>query len=261
VELRIAGLDRSRVLIDPNAVAITEREIAAEKASDLGPAIGSTQSGTGAAVRARIERLGEASFAREVDSLREFIKPAAPFLCDRLDKKQRVLIEGTQGFGLSLLHTPHYPYATSRDTTAAGFLSEAGLSPLDVDDIVLVIRAFPIRVPGPSGPLPQETSWSELTRRSGSRVPISEFTSVTEKERRVAEFDAEIVRQAIAYNRPTRIVLNHLDYIDASCVADSLLTLPALAFIDRVQVSIGRRIDYFGQTRSTISAMQQGADG
>jgi len=63
-----------------------------------------------------------------------------------------VIIEGTQGFGLSLLHAADYPYVTSRDTTAAAFVSEAGLSPLDVDDIVLVLRAFPIRVGGNSGP-------------------------------------------------------------------------------------------------------------
>jgi adenylosuccinate synthase len=161
-EIKLAGLDRDRVLIDPNAVVITERELTAEYESELRGSIGSTQSGTGAAVLARIQRSGAVRFARDEDVLCPYVQAVTPFLRDRLDKHQRVIVEGTQGFGLSLLHTPHYPYATSRDTTAAGFVAEAGLSPLDVDDVVMVIRAFPIRVPGNSGPLPNETSWPSI---------------------------------------------------------------------------------------------------
>jgi adenylosuccinate synthase len=254
-EIGIAGLDPSRVLIDPNAVIITERELAAEQASKLGSAIGSTQSGTGAAVLARIRRAGEVKFAREVDSLQGLVGPVTPFLRDRLNKKQRVLVEGTQGFGLSVLHTAHYPYATSRDTTAAGFISEAGLSPLDVDDVVMVIRAFPIRVPGNSGPLPQEVSWSDITRESKSRISLTEFTSVTQKERRIARFDPEIVRQAIVHNQPTRIVLNHIDYLDFACVDQDRLTSKAIDFVESVEKSIGRSIDYVGFSRVKITAL------
>ena len=107
-------------------------------------------------------------------------RSARPFLRAALNRKERVIIEGTQGFGLSVLHSPYYPKATSRDTTAAGFVSEAGLSPLDVDDIVLVIRAFPIRVPGNSGPSPGRDRLADLGREAGwERFPLTERTSVT----------------------------------------------------------------------------------
>lgn len=252
-EIRMAGLDGSRVLIDPNAVIITERELATERDSGLCFAIGSTGSGTGAAVINRIRRTDEVQFARDDETLKPYIQAATPFLRDRLNKKQRVLVEGTQGFGLSLLHTPHYPNATSRDTTAAGFVAEAGLSPLDVDDVVMVIRAFPIRVPGNSGPLPNETTWDVITQESNSSIPLSELTSVTRKQRRIAKFDPEVVRLAIAHNRPTRIVLNHLDYVDVDCGSINQLTDKAFLFTKSVETSISKMIQYIGYGRSEVS--------
>lgn len=251
-ELRLANLAPSRLLIDPNAVVITNDNLDEERSSKLGSAIGSTQSGTGAAVSARINRLGGVKLARDDESLKPFVRPATPFLRDRLNKNERIIVEGTQGFGLSVLHACDYPYATSRDTTAAGFIAEAGLSPLDVDDIVLVIRAFPIRVAGNSGPLFKEFSWEELTIESGSNSPIIEYTSVTKNKRRVARFDSEIVRQAIIYNRPTRIVLNHLDYIDMDCQKNNILSRKIIDFISKTTLSIGTNIDYLGFDQSTL---------
>ena len=84
------------------------------------------------------------------------VEDVAPLLHHALDAGEDIVVEGTQGFGLSLLHGPHYPYVTARDTTAAGFATEVGLSPRHIDDIVLVVRTFPIRVGGPSGPLSNE---------------------------------------------------------------------------------------------------------
>src|SRR5207244_2042197 len=94
-----------------------------------------------------------------------------------IDNGDEVIIEGTQGFALSLLHGRDYPFVTSRDTTAAGFAMEVGLSPRLVSKIVMVIRTFPIRVGGTSGPFANETSWDEI--RVASRAPeiIPEFTS------------------------------------------------------------------------------------
>lgn len=254
-EIRFAGLDESRLVIDPKAVIITENELAAERESGLGSAIGSTNSGTGAAVLARIKRNGKVKFALDEDCLKPYVKATTPFLRDRLGRNQRVILEGTQGFGLSLLHTPHYPYATSRDTTAAGFVAEAGLSPLDVDDVIMVIRAFPIRVPGHSGPLPNETSWAEVTRESNCSTPLSELTSVTRKQRRIARFDPEVVRLAIAHNRPTRIVLNHLDYVDAECASSEGLTSLTRSFVFFVESSIGEIINFVGHDRTHIAPL------
>ena len=247
------GLPPTRLIIDPNASIITDEEILAENQSALRSSIGSTLSGTGAAVQKRISRENPVRLAKDDDRLREYIQPTASFLRDKLSDGERIIIEGTQGFGLSLLHSGYYPFVTSRDTTAAAFVAEAGLSPLDVDDIVMVIRAYPIRVGGNSGPLPNEIDWQTVTHEAESTEVIREYTSVTKTERRVARFDAEIVLCAIRVNQPTRIILNHLDHIDIKCKKSQALTLKSQQFLNEVESSINRPIDYIGFDRVSLT--------
>jgi adenylosuccinate synthase len=243
-EIRISGIEKDRLYIDPNAVIITPEMRESEVRAGIVDSIGSTGSGTGEAVIRRIKRRPDLIFPNDVPELSEYITDTKAFIRDQLSKNERVIIEGTQGFGLSLLHSEHYPYITSRDTTAAGFVAEAGLSPLDVDDIVLTIRAFPIRVAGNSGPLPSEIDWEILTEESRSKIPLCEYTSVTKKIRRVGRFDPIIVKRSAQANKPTRIALNHLDYISDDSPQD--VTETTWSFINTVKRSIGYQIDFFG---------------
>ena len=148
------------------------------------------------------------------DWLRPYITDVSAEANMAVDSGKNVLVEGTQGSGLSVYHSTYYPKATSRDTNAAGFISEVGLSPRLVSEIVLVFRTFPIRVAGAqAGPLNQELAWDELRRESNSPVPLDEYTSVTRKLRRVGRFDWEAARRAVMLNRPTRLALNFVDYL------------------------------------------------
>jgi len=236
-EIIQTGLSPDRLFIDPSAMVVTEQDIREEKDSLLRKSIGSTLSGTGAAVQRRISRDQAVKLAKDDERLQQFIQPVIPYLRDSLSSGERIIIESNQGFGLSLLHSPYYPFATSRDTTAAAFVAEAGLSPMDVDEIVLVIRAFPIRVGGNSGPLLNEIDWETVTKESQRAETLLELTSVTKTRRRIARFDAGIVRQAIMVNRPTHIVLNHLDYLDRSKTYD---------FINNIELLVESQIDYLG---------------
>src|SRR5574341_1582006 len=85
-----------------------------------------------------------------------------------------------------------------------------------------------------------------VTRESKNNVPIVEYTSVTKTVRRVARFDPNIVRQAITVNQPTRIVLNHLDYIDTSCKHINKLTDKTSEFVNEIEFLIGEKIGYMG---------------
>ncbi|MQA65489.1 MAG: adenylosuccinate synthetase [Alphaproteobacteria bacterium] len=209
-EIRQTGLTPDRLVIDADAVLISERHRKQERNAGLKEKIGSTGSGTGAAVIDRVSRVGTVSFVRDDKRFSPYVGCARSFLRRQLkNERQHVIIEGTQGFGLSLLHSGHYPNVTSRDTTAAGFLSETGLGPTDVNKVVLVIRAFPIRVAGNSGPIPDEIDWDTITRESGSPHDLEERTTVTGHVRRVARFNADIVKAAIEANAPTKIVLNY----------------------------------------------------
>lgn len=244
-EIKIANLNPKRLFIDPNAVIITPEIRKSERICGLIEAIGSTGSGTGEAILRRVNRKQIVKFAKDVKELKNYVKETNTFLRDCLYNNERIILEGTQGFGLSLLHSPYYPNVTSRDTTAASFVSEAGLSPLDVDDIVLTIRAFPIRVSGNSGFLPKEITWETITKDSGSPFKLEERTSVTKKIRRIAIFDSQIVTRSIIVNKPSRIVLNHLDYVDWN-TKNGAQSLKVINFIRNIERDIESKIDLIG---------------
>jgi adenylosuccinate synthase len=250
-EIDDVALQDERLKIHPNAVIITDEMIANEVADTLSDSIGSTNSGTGAAVIARIKRKKDFCFAKDEPSLSRYVCDTTKLLREALDVGRDILIEGTQGFGLSVLHSDTYPYVTSRDTTAAGFLAETGLSPLDVSNVIMVIRSYPIRVGGESGPLPNVITWAKVTEQSGSKKELVEFTSVTNKIRRVAEFDPAIVKCAIQANKPNIIVLNHCDYFDINSydsmdVSDTIKTR-----VRAIAEQIGK-IDYIGTSEKSM---------
>jgi len=252
-EISISGIDESHLKIHPNAVIITESMKVKEINSNLHQNIGSTNSGTGAGVMARVSREESGPILLAQDSiLSKYVCDTTEYMRSLLDDNREIIIEGTQGFGLSLFHTSEYPFATSRDTTAAGFLSEAGLSPFDVKNIIMVIRAFPIRVAGNSGTLPNEISWKEVTNISQSPTDIVERTTVTNRIRRVANFDARIVKRAIAVNKPNVIVLNHCDYFDYKIHGKRELSFSSEKGIASIEEAIGRNIDFIGTSDSEI---------
>ena len=257
-EIEKYSVSSERLAIDPNAVVIGDEEKNREVQSGLGTAIGSTASGTGAAVVARLLRNGSATFASEIEALKPYVKDTRSLMRNALNHDSRIVIEGTQGFGLSPIHSEFYPYVTSRDTTAAAFLAETGLSPLDVDDVVLVLRAFPIRVAGNSGPLPNEIDWDQVTQESGYSHTVKERTTVTNKVRRVARFDPAIVRGAIEANNPSRIVMNHLDYVSSDCSLSGITDEKIELFLSKVEAIINRKIDLLGLGPSSLIPRNQG---
>jgi adenylosuccinate synthase len=256
-EIKKSGKLEENLKIDPSAVVIDQTMIDEERQSNLREEIGSTLSGTGAAVIRRIKRKREEiGFAKDCPALSPYIADTKELMRGLLKSKEHIVIEGSQGFGLSLINTPHYPYCTSRDTTAGGFLMETGLSPFDVENVIMVIRAYPIRVGGKSGPLPNEIDWDRVTHLSGSAEKITEQASATGRPRRVAEFDADIVKKAIQVNQPNIIVMNHTDYIDYSCHDSYKIPDSVLNFINDASGKIGQRIDYIGTGKAVVLPTQ-----
>ncbi|MBZ9906220.1 adenylosuccinate synthetase [Mesorhizobium sp. BR115XR7A] len=240
-EVGALSISPERLVIDARASVITADHKRDEEQGGLVGQIGSTASGTGAALRDRLARRAAHQLAGEHPYLKRFsVESTASILRRMLQERKRVVVEGTQGFGLSLWHSSYFPYSTSRDTTASAFLSESGLSPIDVDQVILVIRTFPIRVGGNSGPLRDEINWQIVADEAKLPKGFEERTSATNRVRRVGRFDATLVRSAIEVNNPTHIVLNHLDYIEKN--PGHL----AKEFVESVELSIGRRVDYLG---------------
>jgi adenylosuccinate synthase len=252
-EIEALGLDAQRVGVDRNAMVITPDDREHERRLAMAERLSSTLCGVGSAVARRALRTGDVKLAASAAAdhvwLRPFLTDVSGEANSAVDKGRKVLVEGTQGSGLSLYHSPYYPKATSRDTNAAGFVSEVGLSPRLVSEVVLVFRTFPIRVAGlQAGPLLDELTWEQLQEESHSPAPLHEYTSVTHKLRRLGRFDWQACRRALLLNRPTQLALNFVDYLGFENRAASHwkdLSSNAKGFVQKLE-GLGVPVSYVG---------------
>lgn len=214
-----------RLYVDANAGVITPAQHAYEGGIKgyAHEAIGSTGEGVGITRIARINResilpyrdesgmIQAYQFKRAKDYAEWFaergivLTDTATFVNRLLDNGSNILLEGTQGSGLSMIHG-EWPYCTSADTNAGQLAVDAGISPSLVDETVVVCRTFPIRVAGNSGPMGEEISFEDLG------VP-EETTTVTKKVRRIAKWSDEVVARAVMLNRPAALVITFMNYL------------------------------------------------
>lgn len=210
---------RDRLYIDTQAGVLDERfhEQEGGTEGEMHRRIGSTGEGVGPARMARIARdPSEFRLVRDVAEeygIERSLCENTPLLISSLqDGGTDVLIEGTQGSGLSLYHS-NWPYCTSVDTNAAGIIAEVGVAPSRVTDVLMVCRTYPIRVAGNSGPMRDEITWEELSDRIGKDL-VPERTTVTHKVRRISEWDDGLFKRSCMMNEPTEIALTFCDYVD-----------------------------------------------
>jgi len=126
---------------------------------------------------------------------------------DALRRGDHVLLEGAQGALLDLDHGS-YPFVTSSNPVAGGACTGGGIGPLQVDEVIGVMKAYATRVG--SGPFP-----TELFDETGKGIAERgrEFGTVTGRARRVGWFDTVPLRYAVAVNSASAIVLNKLDIL------------------------------------------------
>lgn len=202
------GIDvRGRLFIDPSAAVILDEHKEAE--ATLRTSIGSTGKGIGAATAARVMRTGV--LARDFKPLQRWLYPVDELVEDAMEKRN-IIIESTQGWALSLTRSRFYPYATSRDITPAQVLNDAGVPSQFPHDVIMVMRTYPIRVAGNSGPIHGETDWETLAAKTVGYVQ-EERTTVTNLVRRVGEWDPKLARQAANALRPHSVALTFFDYV------------------------------------------------
>jgi adenylosuccinate synthase len=232
-EIDECDISEDRLFIDPQATIIEDEDIGTEKTGHLVSTIASTGSGSGAAAARRILNRGkQIRLARDVEELRPYVGTPGNYrgcTSDRLEEAYRngqsMLLEGTQGSGLSIFHGD-YPHVTSRDTNVAGCLAEAGISPSRIRKILMVVRPMPIRVGNPdgssghtSGPLKHATTFDAIAEDAGLEAQAlnsAEKTSTTKRNRRVGWFEWDQFRRACALNAPTDIVLTFADYLKST---------------------------------------------
>lgn len=195
------GFDiKSRLLIHPDAAVIEQCDIDEEK-SNGGPMhkISSTQKGVGAAARRKMSR--GAKTAKDFKELRYFINPVHP------TRFGKVVVEVAQGYSLSI-NSGFYPYTTFRCCSPAQGLMNAQIPTTVPHKVFAVIRVNPIRVgnlpDGFSGdhfPDQHETTWEAL-----GQPP--QYTTVTNRMRRVFSYSRMQVEKMIRETAPTTILIN-----------------------------------------------------
>lgn len=206
---------RNRLVVDSRATIIIPGDHEEEKAIGLG-AISSTLEGVGAARMRRIARQAddwqtvEAALAGTGIIVADTVPMAGTHSIAGL-----LMLEGTQGFGLSMTHG-NWPWVTSHDTTAQQLVADAGIGADTLKEVLVVFRSYPIRVGGPSGPMQGEMSWEELANkaRRPDLTANPERTTVTNKIRRVGTFDWDLSARAVLTNGATAQALTFADYLD-----------------------------------------------
>ena len=197
-----------RIGIDQNASIIEEKHAAQDKASAVNKGIGTTGRGVGPALEERVRRT--AKLAKDIPELKPYIADQVQEVNDGLDSGKKVLLEGTQGFMLSLFLGGGYPYVTSRDTGASAIASEAGVGPTRVDDVLIVYKSFITRVG--AGPLPGEITKDDALQRGWFEVAAG-----TGRDRRSATFDFDLAKKTAKINGATIAAMTKLDVIFPSC--------------------------------------------
>lgn len=194
-----------KVLVHPAAAIVTEQ--AKEIEAELKKSIGSTGKGTGGALALKALRQNGAVAwqAREVLKHAQITVTAPnPNTADTMPS----LIEVSQGFSLGI-NQGFFPYCTSRECTVLQGLSDAEIHPNNYGGCMMVVRTYPIRVGGNSGPgYPdqEEITWADLGVKP-------ERTTVTNKERRVFTWSPLQYWAALEANRPEIVFVNFVNYL------------------------------------------------
>ncbi len=219
------------IFIHPNAAVVTQ----ANRDAEQGPmtTIGSTKKGVGEALIQKIRRdpavMATAAHWESVDNpiahavfnlgCVHLIQSPINWL-DVYNQSNIILIEGAQGFGLSIQHG-FYPYVTSRDVTPSQILADCGVPFVDSREVCVwgTARTYPIRVAnrfdedgkqvgysGPGFPDQIEMQWSEIGYEP-------ELTTVTKLPRRLFSFSEQQMAFAKGICSPNVIFLNFVNYL------------------------------------------------
>ena len=141
------------------------------------------------------------------EALRDRIVDTTSLVQAALAAGGHVLLEGAQGALLDLDHGT-YPFVTSSNPVAGGACTGGGVGPLQVDEVIGVMKAYATRVG--AGPFP-----TELDDAIGRHLLEKgrEFGTTTGRQRRCGWFDAVPLRSVVAVNSVSSIMLNKLDIL------------------------------------------------
>ncbi|MBN2008496.1 adenylosuccinate synthase [candidate division KSB1 bacterium] len=151
-----------------------------------------------------------------IDKYREYARKLQPYIIDTsfylhkaIQSNKQILIEGAQGTLLDM-DFGTYPFVTSSNPISGGACVGLGISPMVIDEVIGIIKAYTTRVG--SGPFPTEENYEmgELLRKLGN-----EFGATTGRPRRCGWFDLVVARHAIRLSGIQKLAITKLDVLDS----------------------------------------------
>jgi len=240
-----------RTFVDPHCGIIKEQHIRQDNnTSFLKERIGTTGTGTGPANSDRALR--KLTLAMDCSEIKNYLNDVSCMIHSDLDKKNNVLLEGTQGTYLSLYHGG-YPYVTSKDVTASSVCADVGIGPKYIDDVIVVFKSYITRVGG--GPLDNELDKEETKKRGWQ-----EYGSVTGRERRSSPFNIGLAKKAIRLNGGTSFALTKLDVLFPECAGVTeytKLSSPSKKFVEEIEAELGLKAQLIGTGAEVDAVIDQ----
>lgn len=278
-----------KIIINPRAVVIKQKHRDTEEKILRS---GSTFKGCGASQADKVMRQAELfgdfwerfkcgnTSANELGSYKIYARKTVEYLeehitvmdtmmyvNDAIDNGKYVIVEGSQGCDLDINYGLPYPNTTSRQCHAGQLVADCGISPKLVDEIVMIMRPYPIRISNATNLTnkdgstlvassggydgSEEITWDIVRERCGAPADIEfgEMTTVTKKTRRVFEMNWERLKYVTKLNRPTMIALNFVQYIDwnaLGCKKYADLPQKVKDFIAKVEDETGVPVKLIG---------------
>ncbi|MCX5703513.1 MAG: adenylosuccinate synthetase, partial [Candidatus Omnitrophica bacterium] len=137
-----------------------------------------------------------------------YICNTALLLNKAIGEEKDILFEGAQGTFLDI-DFGTYPFVTSSSATAGGACIGTGVSPLKINKVIGVAKAYTTRVG--EGPFPTEFSpaFSKFMREKGN-----EFGATTGRPRRCGWLDIVMLKEAVLLNGILELAIMKLDVLD-----------------------------------------------
>lgn len=142
------------------------------------------------------------------EKLSKYVADTDIIINNEIEAGRNVLFEGAQGTLLDIDHGT-YPFVTSSSTIAGGVCTGAGISPLKINKIIGVMKAYTTRVG--EGPFPSEIKddLGEFIRQTGG-----EYGATTGRPRRCGWLDMVALKHAVRLNGLTGLAITKLDILD-----------------------------------------------
>jgi adenylosuccinate synthase len=147
-------------------------------------------------------------YMKYAEYLTPFITDTVSLTHTLMAKGKNILFEGAQGTLLDIDHGT-YPYVTSSSACAGGVCTGLGVSPVNIDGIIGIVKAYTTRVG--EGPFP-----TELQDALGEdlRLKGGEYGATTGRARRCGWLDLVSLKHAIKINGFTGLAITKLDVLD-----------------------------------------------